>query len=215
MPGKKCDIVGFVAVPQSLFADWFVKLPINDAVFLELQHRICGPIPEIGSSFSRHSVEKQYSTNRNGYQKYENSGLHIKRYSNKQLKEFQKDVPSQKAQSYFMQVTKQHNTNRAFIGFTEGRPVTMCYALKSLNNLQPSFEICALFTAEEKRGKGFARCIASAATDYALEADSIVYYIVDDENAPSKSVAEAVGYSCDITAFRHVGEKLQTAVQHK
>ena len=85
---------------------------------------------------------------------------------------------------------------RSYTLYTAGEPVSTCLTYYNYDNV---WEIGAVFTRDDQRGKGYARRVAAAAVNRLLERKLIPRYQVLDSNSASIKVAEALGLSRVVT----------------
>ncbi len=83
-----------------------------------------------------------------------------------------------------------HANARQFAIYKRGRPVCACLAWRNYSSV---YEIGALYTRPEWRRKGYARQVVLAALDWVTGSGYLPRYQVNEQNEPSRRLAEAVG----------------------
>lgn len=79
---------------------------------------------------------------------------------------------------------------KSFSVYKENRPVSTCLIFHNCYNI---WEIGAVHTIEDERGKGYAKKVVSAALNRVLKAGNVPKYQVAHTNLPSIKLAESLG----------------------
>lgn len=89
-----------------------------------------------------------------------------------------------------------HHGARSYTLYEAGEPTSTCVTFCNYNTV---WEIGAVYTCEEHRGKGHAKKVVSAAVNRLLEQKLLPRYQVLDTNQPSIKVADSVGLTRVVT----------------
>ena len=84
------------------------------------------------------------------------------------------------------------------------RVIGSCFCTQIVPGL---VSICAVYTAEHRRGRGVARSVVTAAAEAIMAEAKTPFYCADEDNAASRRVAESLGFKPYLEHRRWLGQK--------
>lgn len=85
---------------------------------------------------------------------------------------------------------------RSYSFYKHGKPASSCLVFRNYDRV---WEVGAVHTAEEYRGKGYAKKVVQAAVNQLLSRNLVPRYQVEDDNLPSILLAESLGLTRVVT----------------